>query len=86
LKEISNNGITVFPNPFVNELNIDFGQKNNSLELMIIDLLGNVFLKKTIVNEKQIQLDTDFLTNGIYIVKIENKEMGKTYFKKIIKQ
>ena len=86
MKEISNNGVTVFPNPFVNELNIDFGQKNNSLDLIIIDLMGNVFLKKTIVNEKQIHFETDFLSKGIYIVKIENNELGKSYFKKIIKQ
>ena len=85
-KELSNIGITVFPNPFVNEVNIDFGQKDNSLNLMIIDLFGNVFLKKTIVNEKQITIDTEFLSRGIYIVKIENNEQGKSYFKKIIKQ
>jgi hypothetical protein len=86
LKEISNNELTVFPNPFMNELNIDFGQKINSLDLMIVDLFGKVFLKKTFVNEKEIHLDTDFLSKGIYIVKIENNEIGKSYFQKIIKQ
>jgi hypothetical protein len=86
LKEITNNGITVFPNPFMNELNIDLGQESNSLDLMIIDLLGNVYLKKTFNNEKQIHFETDFLSKGVYIVKIENNEIGKSYFKKIIKQ
>jgi hypothetical protein len=86
LKEITNNGITVFPNPFMNELNIDLGQESNSLDLMIIDLLGNVYLKKTFNNEKQIHFETDFLSKGVYVVKIENNEIGKSYFKKIIKQ
>ena len=53
---------------------------------MIIDLFGNIFLKKTIFNEKQIRLETDFLSRGVYIVKIENNEIGKSYFQKIIKQ
>jgi hypothetical protein len=86
LKEVSSNEITVFPNPFMNELNLDFGQRTSSLDIVIIDLYGKVFLKKTFVNEKQIHFETDFLSKGLYIIKFENNESGKSYFQKIIKQ
>ena len=86
INEFSSNDISIFPNPFNNELNINSELKNNSLEVLIIDLYGNVFMNKKIANEKELHFNTEFLAKGIYFIKIENLDSRKSYFQKIIKQ
>ena len=52
----------------------------NLTKLIVFDLDG------VLVDAKQIHFETDFLSKGIYIVKIESNDFGKVYFKKIIKK
>lgn len=79
-------GINVFPNPssgkifLTNECN-----KNSTVQLFVMDLLGQVIIEKEIsfasgFNSKEILLDN--ISNGIYIIKIQKDESSIS--KKII--
>jgi hypothetical protein len=85
INDFSKNNLLVYPNPFNNNLTIEFEINNGVLDIEIIDILGNVFIKKKLINEKVLQLNTDLLAKGVYLIKIKNNETRKTYFEKIVK-
>lgn len=85
-KELTNNDIQVFPNPFNNELNINLAEQARFVNLSIVDLLGKVHYNNTFSNEKDLLINTEFLSSGIYYVKFESDGLQQAYFQKIIKQ
>lgn len=72
--------LNIFPNPFVDYLNIELKDNFNS-QLQIYDLLGNIIIS-TIHKDK---IDLSGLNPGIYILRIINNN-GKIRQIKIIKQ
>ncbi len=63
----------VSPNPFYNQLVLS-GPQNQTVTISIVDLLGNLKYRRMHYNESQISIkEAASLTNGIYIVTIENK-------------
>ena len=77
----NNNGITIYPNPFKDELIIET-KLNTEYRLEILNLFGqtvsnNIINKKTTVN-------TTAFANGIYFLKISSDK--ETMVKKFIKQ
>jgi hypothetical protein len=77
IENISNNYLSIFPNPVINVLNI---KGNSQLKIQILNLQGKEILFKEF-HSNEISLDLSFLTSGIYILKIEfensNVEMVK---------
>lgn len=77
--EILSNNITIFPNPFMDELNIAlYLTRTDKITIEISDLLGKTILK---IDEKEYQsgkvtidlhLSNYNLKNGIYLLKITN--------------
>ncbi len=53
--------INIFPNPFVDGLNINLKQQLQGINVSIFDLLGVVYYKKTFTNEKELTRKTAFL-------------------------
>ncbi len=78
---ISENGIKVYPNPVVNNLNVMFsGSYKGKLEIEIYDLLGSLRLRS---DQKeftgvQLSLDVKDLPNGYYIMKIRSHNSSST--------
>jgi hypothetical protein len=71
----------VFPNPASSYVKI---QANNfSNRIILYDLNGSILLNK-IYNQNQIEISVDFLSSGIYILKVIN-DSGFIYRKIIIR-
>ncbi len=78
---LDNSDLVIFPNPFLDKINIEFKNNTDSQGIELYDLVGNLILKKSILNNSQINLS--FLNPGIYIVKSQQK--GVQIVKKIVK-
>ncbi|MFN4082636.1 MAG: alkaline phosphatase PhoX [Bacteroidia bacterium] len=66
--------VNVYPNPFYNEINVEFASSiEENVNVSIVDVNGKVYYNnnsKANVGLNQININTDNLTNGIYIVKV----------------
>ena len=89
INEINKNisEINIFPNPINNYTEISFYQKDNSsMELNIINSLGNIIFSKKLRNTKigknVININTSNFSNGIYFVQF--KTTDKIISKKIL--
>lgn len=81
-QEASKNGFQIFPNPTSNFLNINF--KNQTLQtLKVVDLTGQVLIKKQGHFSENLVLNLADLPTGIYILQLENE--NHTFFQKITK-
>lgn len=67
----ANNGIQIFPNPSTHTLYI-IGAENSAIS--VYDINGSPVLKENNVNE----IDVSTLSNGLYILRIENGILQKT--------
>jgi hypothetical protein len=75
-------GISVYPNPIENELNIDLGN-NAYLDIEITDNAGKVVLTQT-TKSKVTKLDLSHLSSGVYLIKTKN-DLGEQV-QKIVKK
>jgi hypothetical protein len=83
LEDISLASITsVFPNPFSSELNLNNGGAAD-LTVTISDALGKTIYSTTVRANSTESIQTEFLVNGIYLVKLNNGT--NTVTKKIVK-
>jgi photosystem II stability/assembly factor-like uncharacterized protein len=78
--------LNVYPNPAINTVYIQLKDKINlSLQLSITDLVGKTVLVKEIRLDsanKNVPIDVSTLQNGIYLIRIADKE--NTFTKKLI--
>ena len=84
IKEVMINGISakVYPNPVSNDLNIECGEKIESLD--IYDALGRRVISKQ-NTPKSTTIDVSNLDNGIYILKLRTAK-GSGEYKVVVKQ
>ena len=82
-QKIQENSLLVYPNPFNNELTINYELENNTATLAIYNLVGEQIKTQTIT-QKTTVIDLDNEPNGIYLVTITD---GTTRIsKKVLKQ
>lgn len=76
---ISENELTIYPNPSSSTINISTGTNSNSLvNITIISSLGTVVYSKDFNNpDKTINLDINTLNTGIYIIKVTTDNSTK---------
>ncbi|MFD0964420.1 choice-of-anchor B family protein [Pseudofulvibacter geojedonensis] len=74
-------GITIYPNPAINELKIA-SNKNNIEHLMLYSLLGQKIIDKKHSPINELVLDVSNLSEGFYFVKINNSYTQKIFVKK----
>ncbi len=67
-----NQTFIVYPNPAINELNIQFSQNENGI-VSILDITGKELISQT-VNGNQISFQVENLTNGVYFVKLQTSK------------
>ena len=79
---LNNNLISVYPNPFTNDVIIEIEGNNEKLGFEMINSTGQIVLNGSLF-EKTI-IPTKSLNPGIYLLKLDN---GKTFkFRKIVKE
>ncbi len=74
----------VYPNPSNGSINIELGSLYQDVNISIFDLLGKEMIHKTYINTNKIILDTQQLTTGVYIVKVESNT-NKASLKLVVK-
>ncbi|WP_152285922.1 carbohydrate-binding protein [Flavicella marina] len=85
VEKVNENDIIVYPNPFEKRLNVSVPDSNIS-NIELLDVIGNVILRKNSNGESKVLIDherLENLTNGIYFIKL-NGESG-SYVKKVVK-
>jgi hypothetical protein len=76
--------VTVFPNPVSQMLQLKWSgaEQQKSVACYIVDCLGKIILEK---NNADNLIDISFLSNGMYLIVLKDKE-GNSYQRKFIKQ
>ena len=73
-----NNGVTIFPNPASDEVNITFGYNMNSTTVIeMTDIAGRLVKTTSVKNPMQgqtIKLDVEELNAGTYFIAIRNED------------
>ncbi|WP_052158146.1 T9SS type A sorting domain-containing protein [Lacinutrix jangbogonensis] len=76
-------GVSLFPNPAYNTLNIKLNKNYADLNILIFDISGKIVLEKTVQDVARLDLNVKSLSNGMYIIKMSaDKDF---YIKKILK-
>jgi hypothetical protein len=85
VNEFNINNVEIYPNPSKGIISIDYSKVNDKVQnIEVIDMIGNKVIND-LPNENQLsKLNIDFLSNGIYLLKIKTENGDIT--KKIIKQ
>lgn len=89
-KEVPDESCSIFPNPIVNNLSIQFASQsnNNKVDIIVRDLAGKILLTKyDIVNEGYSTIEFDFsnFSSGLYHIQVLSKS-GMNYQSKFLKQ
>lgn len=82
--EIVLNKISISSNPSSGSFTFNFEENSDFIAINIFDILGKEIYSELIINKKQKTLDLSNFNNGIYFVKITNKD-NQVFIKKIIK-
>jgi endoglucanase len=78
-KQIMVNEFGAYPNPFVDVLNFTAPDGFNNYTATLFDLTGKQFLSKQIIsNDSANSVDTNNLSDGIYILKLDNNSEIKS--------
>jgi uncharacterized repeat protein (TIGR01451 family) len=77
-------GITFYPNPAGNSINIESNTILKDANVLIYDMTGKIVFKQTIKQTKQATLNVSALNNGMYILEVIHDQY--TTQKKLIKR
>ncbi len=86
--ELNLETVTISPNPFYDIVNISVPFNNNNFNFVLSDISGRIIFNQTLksTNGNIIILTNAYrLNTGTYIMKITDKESGKSIIKKLIK-
>lgn len=73
--ETPQQNISVFPNPIIDNVIIDFSGASGSYSVEIFDMQGQSLRKELIsLNQKQVNIAFREFANGVYILNLINKE------------
>ncbi len=70
VSELSNENLSVFPNPFLNTLNIQ--SQETFTKVALYDVLGKEVFAESVDNIQQKDIDVSYLPSGIYFVCVQN--------------
>jgi len=83
----ANQDFTVYPNPFANTINIDWkGRQQSDATVRLVNIMGQeVFQGKMVLKSGQNKLDIPAVTDGSYVLLIQDAA-GKSWSTKMIKR
>jgi hypothetical protein len=67
---LNNQGLTVFPNPVTNIVNIELGKANRDADIRLIDALGRYYTPAYRWTSRGCSLDLSTLSNGVYTLEV----------------
>jgi phosphatidylserine/phosphatidylglycerophosphate/cardiolipin synthase-like enzyme len=76
-------GLSVFPNPFADEINIRFENAGETLSVRVMDQLGRLVFENTANQTNEMKLNLSVLTPGIYYMSVVSG--NNKYSRKLIK-
>jgi hypothetical protein len=80
-------GITVFPNPFVDKLNVLLSADPVNAAIQIVDINGRVVNSYKVNKSSEVSLNLSGLASGTYFIQIVfDRDFNKLYYTKIIKE
>ena len=83
IQEKSLTGLSIYPNPLKNKLNISFNATSENVVIELYSLLGHIVFLEKYNNIKSIEIPLETLNKGLYFIKIS---LGnKTITKKLVK-
>jgi len=72
-------GLSIYPNPVISRLNIEFNTSIISLDFQVFDVLGKQVIKGNTSSEKNLlKIDVSSLEQGLYLIKISSEEKNVT--------
>jgi len=74
----ANNGLSIYPNPVTNELNIKTTKVNDVKNVSVHNMLGQVILRKTVNSVNDLKINTSNLSNGMYFLNIQTDNANQT--------
>lgn len=77
-------GLTVFPNPATDVLNINMGEISSNVDVEILNNVGNVVMKNNYAELDYLSLNLD-LTSGVYLVNVKTENGKQESVKLIVK-
>jgi hypothetical protein len=80
----ANDGVTIYPNPAQDVLNIKTAVTLNDASVVIVNTLGQIVKQIAVTDNTNIAIAIDDLENGVYFLEIKSKDRMIT--KKFIKQ
>lgn len=80
-KNALSNAISVYPNPFNDQININ-NEANINLDVTILDVTGKIVSSEK-SNSNSITINTSELTQGVYIINVKSNELSANY--KVVK-
>ena len=78
------NLINVYPNPFIDQIFIEPQDMDSDIKIVITNLLGSIVFETHLLPDEN-SIDGSMLKNGIYIIKLIDKQNKNSYIFKIIK-
>ena len=78
LDESLQTGFSIYPNPVVNEIHIQFPEEDVNAQLIIYNKLGQQILIKNVTNTFN-TVDVSFMSPGPFILKLNSEGNTKTY-------
>ncbi|MDG1041004.1 MAG: T9SS type A sorting domain-containing protein [Polaribacter sp.] len=80
------NEISLYPNPFLDEITINFSSQNGSeSKIEVFNVIGKLLLSQTTKTQQKFVINTAKLASGMYVVRITTDD-GRIISKKIIKR
>lgn len=79
---IKDDGVCVFPNPFVGETVISFPYVLNNAEIIISDIMGRIVSTISLNGENKVKILRNNFKSGVYIVSVLEND-GLTYKTKL---
>lgn len=62
--------ITLYPNPIAGEVSVKLNKTYKSIDVVVVDVLGNIILKNSFKDSSSVSFDTGHLSSGTYFVKV----------------
>lgn len=74
--------IEIYPVPTTGTLNIKFSERTSGVDIVLLDMFGNVLIKRAVENTSLEQLNLGGFRKGIYFVKVTG--LDRPYFTRIL--
>ncbi len=84
IEELTPTGIKIYPNPFDDNIVIEFANSTQNTQISIVNIEGKVVYSNAAVNSNKLTIDATAWSKGVYSIQILNDNQIIT--KKIVKQ